>query len=855
MALKELVDNALDAAETAGVQPEIAIEASTDGLDLRLSVSDNGPGLPAGVLTRILDFDTRTSDKLAYRAPTRGLQGNALKTIIGLPMALGGDAPLVIDSGGRRHEIRARVNPVGEAVVEHESCVRPTPTGTTLSLQIPVDDQELDAVWWARSFALLNPHASISVKTHGFGGDDVHQIGDPVLVETADFYQSLVAFPADWRKWLPGDPTSPHWYDAATLQMLIYGQLPQLLLRDFVRQFGGLTGTQKAKAIADRFPGIKRLFEIADDTTAVAALLVAMQAEAQPVRPQRLGLIGADTIRARFAEWYGEGDRFWYDRRLGVDHEGVPFAVEVAIAETFTPGPLVCGLNFSPAFSDPFMGSRLAGGKITDTFGIVEFLQDAHVRAPLWVEYDVASLSTAALVHIVSPRLTTLDRGKSRLAPSPALRLAVGEALWRAAKALYEEGERRKKDAARQAQRDDARRTAATKAARAERWNLNDAVFAVMEEAWAAATGNGAQPASARTIFYQARPLIQDYTTEKLKDTYFTQTLLPDYQREVRELPNVYYEPRGTFHEPHTGVTVPLGTREVDAYDFPRWTYNKILFIEKKGLWPPLQAAQLAERYDMAIVAGEGLATVAARRLLERADTDQRYQIFVAHDADPGGYKIARTLAEETRRMPGYSVDVIDLGLRFEDGLAMGLGTEAFTRVGSLGKAVASTLTERERQAFVGRPTVRNAKGKMQYACERIELNAMTSPQLIAYIEEGLDQHGATEKVIPPADVVAQHALLDARASLRTAAAAAIERIIDTEALIEQFMASELAGEIAGKAVDVASRDVIVEDLERNRVLPWTRPVQTWANVTVNRDEEAIVAAIEAMLAKEERSS
>jgi hypothetical protein len=31
--------------------------------------------------------------------------------------------------------------------------------------------------------------------------------------------------------------------------------------------------------------------------------------------------------------------------------------------------------------------------------------------------------------------------------------------------------------------------------------------------------------------------------------------------------------------------------------------------------------------------------------------------------------------------------------------------------------------------------------------------------------------------------------------------------------------------------------------------------VQTWASVTVNRDEAAIVAAIEAMLAKEERSS
>src|SRR4029453_11683236 len=139
------------------------------------------------------------------------------------------------------------------------------------------------------------------------------------------------------------------------LHLLLHGQAPALLLRDFVRQFDGLTGTQKAKAIADRFPGIKRVSEIVDDTAAVAALLAAMQAEARPVRPQRLGLIGADHIRTRFAEWYGiEGDRFWYAKALDVDRDGTPFAVEVAVAETVIPGPVVYGLNFSPAFGDPF---------------------------------------------------------------------------------------------------------------------------------------------------------------------------------------------------------------------------------------------------------------------------------------------------------------------------------------------------------------------------------------------------------------------------------------------------------------------------------------------------------------------
>src|ERR1700730_7012509 len=60
--VKELVDNSLDACEQAGVVPEISVRFSAN----ELVVVDNGPGLPADVLTRILDFSSRTSDKAAY---------------------------------------------------------------------------------------------------------------------------------------------------------------------------------------------------------------------------------------------------------------------------------------------------------------------------------------------------------------------------------------------------------------------------------------------------------------------------------------------------------------------------------------------------------------------------------------------------------------------------------------------------------------------------------------------------------------------------------------------------------------------------------------------------------------------
>ena len=82
----------------------------------------------------------------------------------------------------------------------------------------------------------------------------------------------------------------------------------------------------------------------------------------------------------------------------------------------------------------------------------------------------------------------------------------------------------------------------------------------------------------------------------------------------------------------------------------------------------------------MAIISAEGYASEAARVLFAQADKEQHYQLFVLHDADPHGYNIARTLAEETARMPEHSVEIIDLGFKLEEALELGLLTETFTR-------------------------------------------------------------------------------------------------------------------------------------------------------------------------------
>src|SRR5215213_5653152 len=145
--LKELIDNALDACEAHEVTPEVVVEIAaqqahyTDGSSrddglLNIAITDNGTGIPPETVRKVLNFETRTSDKAAYRSPTRGAQGNALKTVIGIPYALGYPDPIVAEAQGVSHRIRPWVDPAGAVHFDYASTREPT-EGTTVRLAMP----------------------------------------------------------------------------------------------------------------------------------------------------------------------------------------------------------------------------------------------------------------------------------------------------------------------------------------------------------------------------------------------------------------------------------------------------------------------------------------------------------------------------------------------------------------------------------------------------------------------------------------------------------------------------------------------------------------------------------------------
>lgn len=309
----------------------------------------------------------------------------------------------------------------------------------------------------------------------------------------------------------------------------------------------------------------------------------------------------------------------------------------------------------------------------------------------------------------------------------------IGDAIFSVIKPLYKEGEKAKR-----ARRASSRTYYYAPEPKVSQKNI---VFSVLGRA----IRNAGAHFSARDLYYATRPLVYAHAEweqgKQLDYRYFSQTLLTEYQEMCGAIAGLWRDPRGNLHEPHTGKSVALGTRQILAYEFPEYTFDKILYVEKEGEWPKLQAARLAERYDMAIASAKGYPVEAVRELFSRAEGGE-YQLFCFHDADIDGYNIARVMREATRRMPHHSVEVIDIGLTVEDALEMGLDSEPFSRKKRIPWTLSRRLTQVEREYFSRRQ-------------ERFELNAILPDSArIEYIERKLEEHGVRGKVIPPDDAL-----------------------------------------------------------------------------------------------------
>lgn len=698
---KELGDNALDACEEGGVAPDVTFAVSTASGSGAITVTDNGLGIPSETVASILDFNVRVSSREAYVSPTRGAQGNALKTIIAMPFALdGGNAATIIESRGVRHVISLSVDAVRQIpIVTHdqEPCAR---KGTAVTVRWPesacsqLAAQRQQFLQLVLGYACINPHA-----TFHFHWDNLHS--------------SWTASDPDWTKWSPSDPTAAWWYDLPRFERLVAAYVhdqPNRTVREFVTEFRGLSGSAKVSALLATTDltrvTLGELFQGGKPSPRISHLLTAMRHSTNRVKPADLGIIGGENFARRFGEFGADIETFEYKRIERLDDAGVPTVIEAAFAYCPKHGRrlLLTGINWSPGIVNPFRQLG-AGGE-----GLERVLtgQRAESTDPIIVA-----------VHLASPVITYLDRGKSAIALRGEDELrqrdepdesethylpevytphesSLAAAVITAVKTVTRRWTKQRKAEERYRAREEYREEALR---RTRKTTQKDVAWEVMEEAYLKASSKGTLPANARQIMYAARKEIQDRTGKQLDGVYFTQVLLPDYLADKAPpwSDKVVYDDRGHLREPHTGRSIGLGTLNVrnyldrtsapqllEAFEAkietfgPASRYGGVLFIEKEGFDPLFRQGQPAERHDLALMSTKGLSVTAARLLADHMCAKYGIPLFVLRDFDKAGFSGVATFERDGRRYQYENeFDVIDLGLRFKDVRCLGIEDQA----------------------------------------------------------------------------------------------------------------------------------------------------------------------------------
>jgi len=755
-AVKELVDNALDDCERAGVAPVVAI--TLDEEKETLTVEDNGRGIAPDTVTQLRDYDFRTSTNVFRSSPSRGQQGAGLQSTLAMSHALTGEPSVtIIEARGFRHRITFTVDPISrEPILDHQTFDIPAAAGTKVTMVWRGSAALLRRARGALhnaaiDFAAVNPHATVHFSTRG--------------AEASAFYRE--ATNPGWKKWTPEFEVSAHWHDAETLKDLIAAEIDkarktgaaQRTVADFIADFRGLSGTAKRRDICEASGATRQTLEalFARGDHAIGRLLGEMKTASRPGKPIDLGVIGE---RHLFTLIGGAPATRRY-KLTPVDLDGVPYLVECAFSVLPNAGRLmITGLNWSISVNgNPFQRIGDYGE------GLEAVLEDQRAGPEEPVGF---------FLHVASPRLRFIDKGKSDV----DLPRQVDEAIVAAVKFVTAAWAKQRKSEERNANA--ALRRMDVLTASAKPMSIKGAAYAVMRQAYAKASAGRDDRVlwvDARQIYYAARPEIMRLAqVDTVNSGRFTQEFLINFMNDhPGECANwkVAFSDRGDLVEPHTGLVVGLGTLAVqdyvDSYAKPKLNEagylgpevstrgpegrcGGLLYIEKRGFRELLDQAQIAERFDLTVMSCKGMSVAAARKVIDRTCARFKIPLYTLHDFDVSGFSIAATLHRSNRRYQfattsGADFKVFDFGLRLEDVERLGLASEPV----SFGKVSKDAWRERLKiNGATDREIEFLLTGPRLDIGQRVELNAMTSLQFLDFLEAKLAEHRVS-KVIPSA--------------------------------------------------------------------------------------------------------
>ena len=496
--------------------------------------------------------------------------------------------------------------------------------------------------------------------------------------------------------------TSAWWYDVPQFQELLdaSGDRP---VRDLVSNLDGCSGAKAGEIVAAA--GLNRALCKGITRPQAARLLLAVRTNAREVNPKRLGAVGPNAFDGAYHCEYGVGEEAPIDN--------IPFVVE-SWAEALDEGDdtvLSVYVNRTPVTGDI---EATRNKKKINFFGCG--LSNTVAETTKTAQFAIR-------LNLITPFMPITSDGK---APDfkpflREIRKAVGKVV-------------------RKAHRPNSRGV-----------SQKDVVLNNLDEVIADVSGDGEFRFNARQLFYKLRPIIKAELDEELKISNFT-SIITDYEQENGEIAGMYREPRGSITHPHRNETITLGTLMVEEYERPAWTFNKLVFIEKEGANEALKEVRWPEQHDCSVMSSKGFSSRAARDLIDKlAEHDEPITVFAVTDADAFGSMIHQTLQEATKARGARKINIVHLGLHPWEAIDMGLEVETVEE-GDRRKAVAEYVKAADESGEHGTAPGGESWEKWLQT-HRVELNVMTTPQFIAWLDRKMAEHG-NGKLIPPADVL-----------------------------------------------------------------------------------------------------
>lgn len=226
----------------------------------------------------------------------------------------------------------------------------------------------------------------------------------------------------------------------------------------------------------------------------------------------------------------------------------------------------------------------------------------------------------------------------------------------------------------------------------------------------------------------------------------------------------IQFEDVGVFINPFLGTELPLGTTKVRKFVNgkysnkiwreekivfsipPNLQYNKVLFVEKRGFLAAFTESGMSERLNMALIGTPGYSSRAGKRLMQYLTEECKLPVYTLHDCDLHGYNIHRVIKEggPTCAIP---LRAQKIGLSVQDVKDLKLTPEEVTDDSDYSNLMDDEgLTDEEREFFVKRlpskeryvPNPKKPKTTKPVKpgiYRRVELNALTNDQLIAFVE------------------------------------------------------------------------------------------------------------------------